>query len=743
MPDYDFRNLSPVDFEHLARDALNADLGLALQSYASGRDQGIDLRQVTADGSVIVGQCKHYLESSWSTFQSAVRKEAVKARALNADRYMFVTSRPLSPGNQGKIYEELSDLRIAHDDVWGRDELNAALGRHPDVERTHLKLWLSSTVMLDSLLNAGRWQRGDATLDDARDRAKFWVHNSVYDQVVNILEREGVCIVSGPPGVGKTFVAEMVLLSAVTRDGWEPVHVSDNIEEAWKALKNDGSRQFFYFNDFLGETELDVASRNEPTKLASFIARITMLGKHKRFLMTTREQILGQAATSEYDSLRQLASKINRIGVRMGAYSTRARAEILFNHIYFSGISELDRARLAVDNRIVSIVDHPAYNPRLIRFRIEDAFPQTAEEILDVLIQALDHPDEVWDTSFRRLSPTGQQILLSLATLPSRPWPLETVRYLTGATGALDWRPTLRVLEPTWVRITGKPSERHAVLANPSCRDYLLGLLDDSAVAEEQVHRIRLIDQIMSLSRSAGLLPGTTTAAQRPELAHALASRRDYLTEIIRSYVDTENRPVRKQVKVLADVATLVSQFGRESDTDWLLDRIALVIEMKAPGLEPHSSDLLLLAEHLTALRTGAHERLSVLAEHLVVTGVSMAETTRDLDNYETLPEEIRSAATQDAALQAASKVIAAELDSLARTVDSPEVLRALTSELEQRAHWYGFDIDVGPLLDKADDLEATELEEFPRPEAGDWPRDSDDEVADTTISDLFSRLAD
>jgi hypothetical protein len=49
MPDYDFRTLSSVDFEHLARDVLNATYDLRLQSYAPGPDQGIDLRQVVTD----------------------------------------------------------------------------------------------------------------------------------------------------------------------------------------------------------------------------------------------------------------------------------------------------------------------------------------------------------------------------------------------------------------------------------------------------------------------------------------------------------------------------------------------------------------------------------------------------------------------------------------------------------------------------------------------------------------------
>ena len=740
MPDYDFRSLSPVDFEHLTRDILNADLGLALQSYAAGRDQGIDLRQVMADSTVIVGQCKHYRESSWSTFLGAVRKEATKGHALHADRYLFVTSRSLTPQQQDKIVEALGSLRVSHDDVWGQQALNAALGRHPEVERRHIKLWLWSTEMLDSVVNAARWQRSDATLEDARDQAKLWVHTPDYDRVQAVLEREGVCIVIGPPGVGKTFLAEMTLLSAVTRDLWEAVHVSGDIEEAWGALKTDRAKQLFYFNDFLGETELYVASKNEPTNLARFISRIGQLGKHKRFIMTTREQILGQAATSVHDPLRRLAATAERIGVRIGSYSTRARAEILFNHIYFAGISERDRASLAVDNRIVSIVDHPAYNPRLIRFGIEEAHPQTAEEILRTIGRALDRPDEIWGASFRGLPPTGQQLLLSLATLPARPWPLDTVRLLSGSTGSLDWKPMLRVLEPTWLRITGNPTERHAALASPSGRDYLLGLLDDSAVAEELLERIKLLDQIVALSRSAGLLAGTPTSVQRPELGHALMSRRDYLTEHIRGFVDAEIRPPRIQIKVLNDAAALFGTFGRAAETDWLIDRIARLIGGDTERLEP--AGLFLLAQRLVLLAADAPQRLAALAEHLVLMGIGVADTTRDLDAYEALPEELQTAPTQEAARRFANEAIAAELDYLLRAADDPDAIRTTAADLEYRANWYGIDIDIGPLLDRAEDLAAADAHQPPEPEPGSQPEDEGPDEGAASISEFFSHLA-
>jgi len=41
---YDFRTLSPIDFELLVRDLLQAELGITMESFGPGKDGGIDFR---------------------------------------------------------------------------------------------------------------------------------------------------------------------------------------------------------------------------------------------------------------------------------------------------------------------------------------------------------------------------------------------------------------------------------------------------------------------------------------------------------------------------------------------------------------------------------------------------------------------------------------------------------------------------------------------------------------------------
>ena len=94
---YDFRTLSPLDFEELVRDLLQAEFGLLFESFGPGRDLGIDFRFARARGKAIV-QVKHYPESGSSALLHVARKENEKVAKLKPVRYLLATSASLNPG---------------------------------------------------------------------------------------------------------------------------------------------------------------------------------------------------------------------------------------------------------------------------------------------------------------------------------------------------------------------------------------------------------------------------------------------------------------------------------------------------------------------------------------------------------------------------------------------------------------------------------------------------------------------
>lgn len=133
MPNYDFKSLSSYDFELLARDPLQAELGVRLESFSCGPDSGIDFRYRSGDITLIV-QCKHYAESGFASLASALRrKEVAKLLDLVPTRYFLATSVSLTPQRKDELRDILTPYCRNVSDILGREDLNNLLGRHTEI----------------------------------------------------------------------------------------------------------------------------------------------------------------------------------------------------------------------------------------------------------------------------------------------------------------------------------------------------------------------------------------------------------------------------------------------------------------------------------------------------------------------------------------------------------------------------------------------------------------------------------
>lgn len=73
MADYDFSTLSPIDFEKLVNDLVQANEGVRVQRFGVGRDGGIDGRFAALEGNGII-QAKHFRASSFSQLKASLKK---------------------------------------------------------------------------------------------------------------------------------------------------------------------------------------------------------------------------------------------------------------------------------------------------------------------------------------------------------------------------------------------------------------------------------------------------------------------------------------------------------------------------------------------------------------------------------------------------------------------------------------------------------------------------------------------
>lgn len=206
---YDFRTLSPNDFEDLTIDLLTAELDFKIESFSPGPDGGIDGRHCSHDGNVII-QAKHYVNSTLSDLKTKM-KAAVKAiTPLSPKRYILATSFPLTPLRKRELAKILEPFGTTTADIFGTVELNRILRRNREIEKSHIKLWLSSTAVLERVLQASTHSKTIVTKNSILKKLKIFVPNEGFRQAGKALEENHVLIISGAPGVGKTTLAEML-----------------------------------------------------------------------------------------------------------------------------------------------------------------------------------------------------------------------------------------------------------------------------------------------------------------------------------------------------------------------------------------------------------------------------------------------------------------------------------------------------------------------------------------------------
>ncbi|WP_152622171.1 restriction endonuclease, partial [Archangium violaceum] len=490
---HDFRTLTHNDFENLVRDLLQEELRVPLESFAVGRDKGIDLRHSRDPDQQLIIQCKHYAGSSLSTLISHLKKEAIKARKLKPKRYILATSADLSPDRKDEIVAIFSPHILTPQDIYGIAELNNLLGKFPAIERNHLKLYLTNWTALDRVLNNEIYNRTEWALDDAKQKVKFYVPSPKYDYARRHLEEQSVCVISGIPGIGKTTLAEMLMLE-YSRLGWQAFAISSEISEAERVF-NKELRQLFFYDDFLGQIGAsEKLDKNEDERLVRFFNRVAR-DKNKRFVLTTREYILNQALL-QHEKLGRLDLGKYKCAIELTDYTQEDRAKILYNHLYFSS-APLDWKRyIARGRRYRTIIDHPNYNPRLIEWVMSMASERASTDIAfhDSILRTLDNPEDLWRYPFeQQLSAGGRRLLLSLAALPIEVKLEDLKRVHAALMGgdqdelALEFKRIMRTFEKSFTR-TDFVSGLYVVrLHNPSIRDFLLNYLGENPEYIEKI----------------------------------------------------------------------------------------------------------------------------------------------------------------------------------------------------------------------------------------------------------------
>ena len=486
MPDYTFHTLSPIDFENLVRDLLQSELSIRLETFKTGRDGGIDFRYSKANDTSLIVQAKHFVDTGFRGLLSHLRsKEKAKIAKLQPKRYLLATSVPLSPANKNQIRNELFPYVKGTEDIYGRDDLNNLLGLIPAVERQHFKLWLSSITVLEEVLHSRIINQTKITLHDIRDKARLYVANQSFNKALDILKEHNYVVIAGIPGIGKTILAKMLVLHFL-RSNYEFVDVSYDISEAYSIPDHQRPRVYLY-DDFLGRTSLaEKLRKNEDHRLVNFISAVRNT-RSSKLILTTREYILHQAQVT-YEVLNGPFFERPRCIVDLSQYTRPIRAQILYNHLYFSGLPAEYVEAIVKQAAYLKIIDHPNYNPRIVEYMTDPMWVgcDLPTQYPAVFFRNLQEPFLIWEQAFsNHLTEIAREMLLVLGTLPGEvfveDFELATMRFVSRRGLEIperDLRRALSELQGNFVVLKRDRGNDIVAFHNPSVPDFIDNYLE-------------------------------------------------------------------------------------------------------------------------------------------------------------------------------------------------------------------------------------------------------------------------
>jgi hypothetical protein len=372
---YRLDELGWLQFERLCIELLALEAGLERPQWTGRADDGLwtvvpgglvlSTRQVRLPGPTLVAVAWAGPDRVASPAVPARLRESVAGmlrKARSSPRSLLLLT---NLGHDAEVATEFPELEGVS---FGPEELSVILDARPELRRRVPSVL--GVRNLDDLIEADVATRSSLDLEATRRLPRVFVPTHAYTRTLAVLERYGFAVVIGPPEVGKTAIARIIALVALT-EGWE-AHECVRPDQLWHAFARERA-QVFIADDAFGSTEYrpDAAERwaleldrvlqamdarhwliwtSRPSPLKAGLRRIHREHGVERFPQPAEVQI----AASDLD----LEEKVS----------------ILFRHARAASLSPRDVELLQTYGW--DIVDHPHFTPERIRRFVGDRLPK-------------------------------------------------------------------------------------------------------------------------------------------------------------------------------------------------------------------------------------------------------------------------------------------------------------------------------------------------------------------------------
>jgi hypothetical protein len=347
--------------------------------------------------------------------------------------------------------------------------------------------------------------RSTADLESAFDLARVFVPTRAHAAAVGVLEQHHFAVLTGPPEMGKTAIARMIGLAALTA-GWE-VHECIRPDELWARFRRE-SRQVFVADDAFGSTEYRPEAAE---RWALELDRVLRAMDERHWLIWTSRPAPLKAGLRRIHREHGVERFPQPAEVQVDAaeLDVAEKALILFRHAKAAALPE--QAVELVQAEGWPIVSHPHFTPERIRRFVDGRLLELTEQVgsardIDAMVAAeIREPTEAMASSFRALPDEHRALLLALLDTPPGPVPERELvaAYRRHADTGLTRQPGEIVdrLTDHFLRVV----DRTAVTwVHPSWRDLVIEELIQDRSARQRLLRESSIEGILLAVSTAG-----------------------------------------------------------------------------------------------------------------------------------------------------------------------------------------------------------------------------------------------
>jgi hypothetical protein len=549
-PLYRLDELGWLQFERLCSLVLQDDAGLTELPWLGRADRG--RLAVDAQSSVVV-----IWAPAMGDADARLGVLAWKLSQLPADAGITLGDRVLVLTNLGseQAAEALRASAIANTaraTVWGCEELSDAIDRHPAI-RAAMPSVLGLRE-LAPLVPPSLRARSSFQVERAQALARVFWPTRAHQRALEVLARHRFVVLTGPPEMGKTAIAQMVGLAKLTC-GWE-VHDCTSPDQLWRMF--DCSRpQVFIADDAFGSTEYrpDAADR----WAAALAGVLSALGADHWLIWTSRPAPLkaGLRRVQREQGAERFPAP-HEVLVDATDLDLAEKTMILFRHAKARGASA--QARRLLRSAAVTIVEHPHFTPERIRRFVSDRLDAVPELLLEdsewrwlrEVDRQLSTPTEAMRTSFAALEAEHRELLISLLDAPAgmideRELARIARRHLAAGLN----RPAAEMIDRLtdhFVRVTPLGVD----WVHPSWRDLVIEQLAEEPAARRRFIASSGIDGLaLALSREGGAAGERSFPLLRSDSDwDALADR---LTDLLQTF---EDQDLARIMAVLGEAVT-------------------------------------------------------------------------------------------------------------------------------------------------------------------------------------------